>query len=238
MGQIRDVADGSLLLESSPYTTCEILHIDGGQVAGHWECGSVTQGVTVEATGQCRGRVTKTADTRMRGVAAIMGVKSEIEKADIRFGPGSLNRLAEAADASVRGAPAALESFYYAWHHPDADALRAVCSDSPRVQPDNPADGILRGGDAIAGLYHKALASPANVRVIFGDVVAYHGQSHAVFAGRETGSYTAPDGTAMPLEIRTTRYFRHQDGRWRQYHHHGSIDDPEALRAYQQAIRG
>jgi hypothetical protein len=25
---------------------------------------------------------------------------------------------------------------------------------------------------------------------------------------------------------------------WRQYHHHGSIDDPDALRAYQQAIRG
>jgi hypothetical protein len=27
-------------------------------------------------------------------------------------------------------------------------------------------------------------------------------------------------------------------GRWRQYHHHGSIDDPAALQAYQLAIRG
>jgi ketosteroid isomerase-like protein len=166
-----------------------------------------------------------------------MGMKSGIEKTDIRFGPDSLNRLAEAADASVRGA-LALESFYYAWHHLDADALRAVWSDSPLVQLDNPAGGILRGGDAIAGLYQKALVGPANVRVTFGDVVAYYGQSHAVFAGRERGSYTAPDGTTMPLEIRTTRYFRYQDGRWRQYHHHGSIDDPEALRGYQQAIRG
>jgi ketosteroid isomerase-like protein len=53
-----------------------------------------------------------------------------------------------------------------------------------------------------------------------------------------TGSYTAPDGTTVPVEIRITRYFRYADGRWRQYHHHGRIDDPGALRAYQQAIRG
>jgi hypothetical protein len=47
-------------------------------------------------------------------------------------------------------------------------------------------------------------------------VIAYHGKGDAVFAGRETGSY----------------------GHWRQYHHHGSIDDPGALRAYQQAVGG
>jgi NAD(P)-dependent dehydrogenase (short-subunit alcohol dehydrogenase family) len=34
-GQLSDVADGVLFLESSPYITGEILHIDGGQAAGH-----------------------------------------------------------------------------------------------------------------------------------------------------------------------------------------------------------
>jgi NAD(P)-dependent dehydrogenase (short-subunit alcohol dehydrogenase family) len=34
-GQVSDVVDGVLFLESSPYITGEILHIDGGQVAGH-----------------------------------------------------------------------------------------------------------------------------------------------------------------------------------------------------------
>ena len=34
-GQIGDVVDGVLFLESSPYITGEILHIDGGQIAGH-----------------------------------------------------------------------------------------------------------------------------------------------------------------------------------------------------------
>jgi ketosteroid isomerase-like protein len=165
-------------------------------------------------------------------------MEPEIEKTDIRFGPDSVNRLAGAADQSARGARAALESFYYGWHHRDADVLRAVWSDDPLAQLDNPVGGILRGGDAIAGLYQKALASPADLRVTFGDVVAYLGKGDAVFAGRETGSFTTPDGTTVPVEIRTTRYFRYADGRWRQYHHHGSIDDPGALRAYQQAIRG
>jgi NAD(P)-dependent dehydrogenase (short-subunit alcohol dehydrogenase family) len=34
-GQISDIVDGILFLESSPFITGEILHIDGGQIAGH-----------------------------------------------------------------------------------------------------------------------------------------------------------------------------------------------------------
>jgi NAD(P)-dependent dehydrogenase (short-subunit alcohol dehydrogenase family) len=34
-GQVSDVVEGILYLESSPYITGEILHIDGGQIAGH-----------------------------------------------------------------------------------------------------------------------------------------------------------------------------------------------------------
>ena len=36
-GQVSDIVDGVLFLESSPYITGEILHIDGGQIAGHNE---------------------------------------------------------------------------------------------------------------------------------------------------------------------------------------------------------
>ena len=34
-GQMSDVVDGILFLEDSPYITGELLHIDGGQTAGH-----------------------------------------------------------------------------------------------------------------------------------------------------------------------------------------------------------
>jgi NAD(P)-dependent dehydrogenase (short-subunit alcohol dehydrogenase family) len=35
VGQVSDIVDGILFLESSPFITGEILHIDGGQSAGH-----------------------------------------------------------------------------------------------------------------------------------------------------------------------------------------------------------
>ncbi len=35
VGQISDIVDGILFLEASPFITGEILHIDGGQIAGH-----------------------------------------------------------------------------------------------------------------------------------------------------------------------------------------------------------
>jgi NAD(P)-dependent dehydrogenase (short-subunit alcohol dehydrogenase family) len=35
MGQVSDVVDGVLFLENAPFVTGEILHIDGGQSAGH-----------------------------------------------------------------------------------------------------------------------------------------------------------------------------------------------------------
>ena len=35
LGQVSDIVDGILFLESSPFVTGEILHIDGGQIAGH-----------------------------------------------------------------------------------------------------------------------------------------------------------------------------------------------------------
>ena len=35
VGQVSDVVDAILFLESSPYITGEIVHVDGGQIAGH-----------------------------------------------------------------------------------------------------------------------------------------------------------------------------------------------------------
>ena len=35
VGHVRDIVEGILFLESSPFITGEILHIDGGQIAGH-----------------------------------------------------------------------------------------------------------------------------------------------------------------------------------------------------------
>lgn len=36
MGEMKDIVEGVLFLERSPFITGEILHVDGGQSAGHW----------------------------------------------------------------------------------------------------------------------------------------------------------------------------------------------------------
>ncbi len=35
VGQVRDIVEGILFLEASPFITGEVIHIDGGQIAGH-----------------------------------------------------------------------------------------------------------------------------------------------------------------------------------------------------------
>jgi hypothetical protein len=158
---------------------------------------------------------------------------------DYDFGPHARNRLDEAGDPGPAGAVAALETFYFALNNADLDVLRAVWSSDPLAQLDNPVGGILRSGDAIADLYRRIFAGGMDVQVTFTDAATYLGHDTAVFAGRELGSYAGSDGERVPLQIRTSRVFtwHPEQGSWLQTHHHGSIDDPDALAAYQAAAR-
>lgn len=155
------------------------------------------------------------------------------------YGPQARNRLAAAADPGQAGALAALETFYFALNHADLTVLGEVWSEHPLAQLDNPVGGILRSGAAVVGLYRRIFDGSMDVRVTFTDAVAYRWPAGAVFTGREEGSY-ADGGGRVPLHIRTTRCFGWDAarGRWAQLHHHGSIDDPAALAAYQGAARG
>jgi hypothetical protein len=158
---------------------------------------------------------------------------------DYDFGPAARNRLDEARDPGPDGAVAALETFYFGLNNADVDVLRAVWSPDPLAQLNNPVGGILRSGDAISGLYQRIFARGMGLQVTFTDAATYLGSDSAVFAGRELGSYIGPDGERVPIAIRTSRVFtwHPEQGSWLQIHHHGSIDDPDALAAYQAAAR-
>ncbi len=73
----------------------------------------------------------------------------------------------------------------------------------------------------------------------FSDIVQYASPEMVVFAGREQGEFTRGNQT-VALSIRTSRVFQYfgEHLGWRQVHHHGSIDSPEALAAYQAAVQG
>ncbi len=161
-----------------------------------------------------------------------------ISHTDRRFGAAARNRVREARQPGDAGAMAALETFYYAFNHRDPGALAEVIADHPLAQLNNPLGGILRGGSAIVDLYtEKIFRGRVLVQVEFYDFVQYLGGDHAVFAGRERGTYTVAGAEPTALDIRTSRYFRYDDqrGRWVQFHHHGSIDDPQELGTYQRA---
>ena len=152
------------------------------------------------------------------------------------YGPDSRNRLTDTAGEADEAALAALETFYFALNHADLDALAAVWADDPLAQLDNPVGGILRGRPAIVELYRRVFDSGLDLQVTFTDAMQVRTPDTLVVSGRELGSYRA-GGQRVPLTIRTTRVLGATADGWRMVHHHGSIDDAEALAAYQRAVR-
>jgi ketosteroid isomerase-like protein len=129
-----------------------------------------------------------------------------------------------------------LAEFYKAFNTRDLALMAENWDPSDEAVMDNPVGGITRGWADIRRVYERIFRSPTRVHVEFYDYTLHVVESVFYAVGRERGRFTAPGG-ALDLVIRTTRIFRRADGRWRQVHHHGSIDDPTLLETYQRAVR-
>ena len=130
----------------------------------------------------------------------------------------------------------ALSQFYRAFNTRSLPLMQDNWDSSAEASMDNPVGGILRGWENIRPVYERIFRSPATVYVEFSDYTLHQSAGLFVAVGRERGRLTAA-GKSLDLAIRTTRIFRFRDGRWRQLHHHGSIDDPQLLAVYQSAVR-
>lgn len=129
----------------------------------------------------------------------------------------------------------AISKFYKAFNCQDMLLMEQSWLNTAEISMDNPIGGIRRGWEEIGKGYDKIFKGKAKVYVEFYDF-SVHKTSNMFFAtGRERG-YFKTDTIEIPLAIRTTRIFVLTDGNWRQIHHHGSIDDPELLKTYQEAI--
>ena len=130
----------------------------------------------------------------------------------------------------------ALAQFYKAFNSRDLAMIDANFAASDEVAIDNPLGGIGRGADVPHKMYETVFRSPADVQVEFWDYSIDRVGDVFWAIGRERGTYR--DGDAVKdLNIRTTRVFCRIDGRWRQVHHHGSIEDAKLLADYQNAVR-
>jgi ketosteroid isomerase-like protein len=129
----------------------------------------------------------------------------------------------------------ALAQFYRAFNRRNLDLIDANFAPTDEVAIDNPVGGIRRGREQPHLMYEKIFKSRADVKVEFWDYTVHLTGEVFLAVGRERGSYLA-DGLRSDLSIRTSRVFRRYDGKWRQIHHHGSIDDPNMLAAFQKAV--
>lgn len=129
----------------------------------------------------------------------------------------------------------ALSGFYRALNERDMDLMARNWAQTDEVAMDNPVGGIKRGWPEIRSVYEKVFSHAGRYWFEFHDYSFHEAGDIFYVVGRERGEYSAGD-KVLTMAIRTSRVFRRIDGSWRQVHHHGSIDDPELLAAYRQAV--
>jgi len=130
----------------------------------------------------------------------------------------------------------ALAQFYKAFNSRDLKMLDDNFEKSEELVLDNPIGGIRRGSNQPHLVYERIFNSPADVKVEFTDYTIHRFGDVFWAVGRERGSFKVGDAR-RDLLIRTSRIYRKTDGRWRQIHHHGSIEDPQLLEVFQAAFR-
>ena len=141
-------------------------------------------------------------------------------------------------DGNQREAMQALAQFYRALNSRDLEMMQQNWANSAEVAMDNPLGGIKRGWSEIRTTYEKLFGSKGAYRFEFYDYTLHETCDLFYVVGRERGELDMSRGP-MKLAIRTSRIFqREADARWRQVHHHGSIDDPQMLATYQEAVLG
>jgi ketosteroid isomerase-like protein len=128
----------------------------------------------------------------------------------------------------------ALSEFYRAFNNRNLELMRKNWHPDECVL-DNPLGGIRRGWTEIEPLYQQLFSGEARVKVVFFDYTLHQGGELFCAAGRERGTFEK-GGERLDLAIRTTRIYRLVGGRWRQIHHHGSIEEPDLLARYQAVV--
>lgn len=139
-------------------------------------------------------------------------------------------------DIDVRAPKGALAEFYRAFNRRDLALMERNWLNSQEASMDNPLGGIRRGWDEISRVYERIFGGAGIVQVEFFDYTLHAFEQTFLAVGRERGTYKSAS-REMELKIRTSRWFTLSDGRWRQLHHHGSIEDADLLAKYQEAVR-
>ncbi len=144
---------------------------------------------------------------------------------------------AERADVKLSEPMAALIEFYRAFNDRDLTLMSNNWEQSDEASMSNPLGGVKRGWELIEEVYSNIFNGNAKVYVEYYDYSIHHSGEMFCAVGRERGFFQLGK-KKINLAIRTSRTYRINCGRWHQIHHHGSIDNPKLLAAYQEAVLG
>lgn len=125
--------------------------------------------------------------------------------------------------------------FYNAFNERDLDLMKNVWSKDLNIEMCNPLGGVKRGWLEIEQVYRSIFYGEARVYVEFFDYSIISSLEMFTIIGRERG-FLRSSTEKLDLAIRTSRVFQKTGRGWRQVHHHGSIENPELLSAYQKAV--
>jgi hypothetical protein len=136
------------------------------------------------------------------------------------------------------GSPyAALITFYKAFNTRNLALMTENWNTNNNSSMSNPLGGIKRGWPEIEAVYKKIFNGPAEVYVEYYDYTLHHTDTMFCVVGKERGHFIHRE-IKIDLAVRTTRIYQFYNNRWLQFHHHGSIDNPELLLSYQTAVLG
>ena len=130
----------------------------------------------------------------------------------------------------------ALNQFYKAFNRGNMNLMRENWYNDENIAMDNPLGGIKRGWSEIKSVYECIFNGQAKVYVEFYDFTIVDLKGGFVAIGRERGSVEIK-GKKLELAIRTSRVYKLVEGSYKQVHHHGSIEDSELLKAYQELVK-
>ncbi len=124
----------------------------------------------------------------------------------------------------------ALAEFYRAYNSRDLALMEQNwASDEATIY--HQLGGVRAGWEEIRDLYDQTFQGPAGAQMTLHEFKIIRFSDSFTVVGTERGLLRTQKD-ALEFRIRTTRLFAWRAGRWRQIHHHGSIEEPELLADY------
>ena len=153
---------------------------------------------------------------------------------------GERNLLVDTAVPGIKGARAALETFYYAFNTRSVDLLKQIWAEDPLAQLVTPLVGHIQGSAGIAVAYGRMPSGPLHMQTVLDEIIAYITSGLVVFTMRERGTirqHGEHNEMTDLIEGRTTCIFRfiRSQGGWRLIYHQVSLSDPGSFARLQRA---